>query len=242
MVSAPFPLNILHFLTASLLINMKSVRANVFVLHIYYFPIAVVTFVVFFFYQILILPLCYVKLVGHKFALMVKSPKGHKASTTLDRAGRAILFIPFGPFLLALTCIMDCIWFFMHLYKMDLERAAYKSTSGLESPTVDINRRTYKKMLKYFEQKNEQLVMQKRVAEDLRSYLDVMEGVKCLVYGRPSQIPGDKLGIYITYAAKFMKPGMLVRGGETYLMQDEDDGGEMQKSMEQVVQEFNVVK
>ena len=47
MVSAPFPLNMLHFLTGSLLINMRSPTANLVVLHIYYFPIAVVTFIVF---------------------------------------------------------------------------------------------------------------------------------------------------------------------------------------------------
>ena len=74
MVSAPFPLNCLHFLSASLLINMKSPTANAFFLHIYYFPIAVLSFLVFSVYQVAILPFCYVKLIGHKFALMIKSP------------------------------------------------------------------------------------------------------------------------------------------------------------------------
>jgi hypothetical protein len=73
-VSAPFPLNLLHFLTGSLLLNLKSPSANVAVLHIFYFPIAVLAFLVFFVYQLLILPLCYVKLVGHKFALAIRSP------------------------------------------------------------------------------------------------------------------------------------------------------------------------
>jgi len=42
--------------------------------------------------------------------------------------------------------------------------------------------------------------MQKRVAVDLRHYLDVMEGVKCMVYGNPKCISKEKLGIYSTYA------------------------------------------
>lgn len=74
------------------------------------------------------------------------------------------------------------------------------------------------------------------MAEDLRKYLDVMEGVKCLVYGRPKSIPQEKLGVYFTYAAKFVKPGIVLGNGnkssERYEMIEEDDQGEMQKSME----------
>jgi hypothetical protein len=62
-----------------------------------------------------------------------------------------------------------------------------------------------------------------------------MEGVKCLVYGRPKSIPQEKLGVYFTYAAKFVKPGIVLGGGakgERYEILDEDDNGELQKSME----------
>ncbi len=55
-------------------------------------------------------------------------------------------------------------------------------------------------MLSYFSLKNEQLVQQKRVAEDLRAHLDVMEGVRCMVYGRPKVVPADKVDLYFTYA------------------------------------------
>jgi hypothetical protein len=43
-------------------------------------------------------------------------------------------------------------------------------------------------------------VPEKKVAEDLREYLDVMEGLKCMIYGKPKEIPNDKLGLYIAYA------------------------------------------
>jgi hypothetical protein len=39
----------------------------------------------------------------------------------------------------------------------------------------------------------------------LRAYLDVMEGVKCLVYGRPKMIAQDKLNLYLTYAPRLIK-------------------------------------
>ena len=70
----------------------------------------------------------------------------------MDRAGHAFIFIVIGPVLLTLNCVVDLFWFLAHLYKTDLEKSQRKQVS------VDINRRTYKKMLRYFEQKNEQLV------------------------------------------------------------------------------------
>lgn len=76
MVSAPFPLNILHFFTSPILINKRKQSTNLVVLHIYYFPIALMSFVVFACYSLVIVPFCYVKIVGHKFALMVVSPQG----------------------------------------------------------------------------------------------------------------------------------------------------------------------
>lgn len=145
------------------------------------------SFVVFACYSLVIIPFCYVKIVGHKFALMVVSPQGQGARSTLDRAGHAFLFLAVGPLVLVLNYLVDLYWFIAHLYKMDLEKANTKGdpTAAKES---EINRRTYKKMLEYFSLKNEQLVQQKRVAEDLRNYLDIMEGVKCLVYGRPNHV------------------------------------------------------
>lgn len=122
-VSAPFPLNILHFFAGSLVLNMRSPFANVVVLQIYYIPVAFTSFIVFFFYQLLILPFCYIKIIGHKFALMVKSPQGQGSRSTLDRAGNAFLFIIFGALLLSINAIADLYWFVRHLYKMDLEKS-----------------------------------------------------------------------------------------------------------------------
>ncbi len=115
MVSAPFPLNILHFFTAPILINLRKVGANMVVLHLYYFPVAVASFAVFSVYQVLVIPLCYVKIV--------MSPQGHGARTTLDRAGHALLFMALGPLILTLNVVVDLYWYVVHLYKMDLEKS-----------------------------------------------------------------------------------------------------------------------
>lgn len=74
LISAPFPLNILHFLTAPCLLNVRRASFNVKLLHIYYLPIAFISVVIFTVYQVIIIPFCYMKVVGHKFALMIVSP------------------------------------------------------------------------------------------------------------------------------------------------------------------------
>lgn len=73
-VSAPFPLNMLNFTLGSIVISTKSPAANIALLNLYYLPISVICFVIFALYQVIILPFCYLKMIGHKFALMIKSP------------------------------------------------------------------------------------------------------------------------------------------------------------------------
>jgi hypothetical protein len=71
-ISAPFPMNILNFLLGAIVIILKSPGANVILLRIYYMPVAVFSFIAFIVYQYLMLPFCYIKMIGHKFALIVK--------------------------------------------------------------------------------------------------------------------------------------------------------------------------
>ena len=54
-------------------------------------------------------------------------------------------------------------------------------------------------MLQYFQTKNEQLVLQKQVAEDLREYLDVPEALRCLIWGKQDMVSQDKVDLYLQY-------------------------------------------
>ena len=111
-------------------------------------------------YQILILPLAYIKVVGHKFALVIKAPKGKGSSSSLDRAGQALLFLLVGGLLMAASVFTDTYWFIMHLYKMDLDKSITKKTKSEEvSELPEIHRRSYKLMMKYFGDQNDQLVL-----------------------------------------------------------------------------------
>lgn len=67
-------MTVLNFIFGGIIIAMKSIPANILLLRIYYLPVAVCSFIAFSLYQIAMLPVCYLKMTGHKFALMVKSP------------------------------------------------------------------------------------------------------------------------------------------------------------------------
>lgn len=54
-------------------------------------------------------------------------------------------------------------------------------------------------MFTYFNQQNEQLVLLKRVVEDLRDFLDVEEGLRCKIWGKPESIPENKINFYLAY-------------------------------------------
>ena len=86
-VSAPFPLSVCNLLFGSIVLGAKSPTLNLILLHFYFLPVLIVCLVVFVLYQLAILPFCYIKMLGHKWALIVKAPVGKGSSSSLDRAG-----------------------------------------------------------------------------------------------------------------------------------------------------------
>jgi hypothetical protein len=91
----------------------------------------------------------------------VKAPVGKGSLSSLDRAGQFFFFMLFGPLLLILNVIVDTVWYLIHVYQTNLDRSnsskAFVGHDDIEND--EIHRRTYKKMLSYFETKNEQLVL-----------------------------------------------------------------------------------
>lgn len=65
-----------------------------------------------------------------------------------------------------------------------------------------LNKRTFKKMFDYFESDGLSISSQLRVAQDLREKLDVIEGIKGLLYSAPSIIPQDKVEFYVAHKIK----------------------------------------
>ena len=236
-ISVFFPLSTLNLVFGSIVLGAKSPTFNRIMLHIYFFPVMLVCLLIFIAYTIVIMPFAYVKIVGHKFALMVKGPSGTGSITSLDRFGNGILFLFIGPILVVFSAIVDIFWFISHTYKMDLDKTETKHTyQGKYTNTEDderkpLHRRTYKKMFKYFETQNDQLVQLKDVAEDLRDYFDVFEGIRCMVFGKPEEIAESKMSLYVAYATK------KVGEGNT-----NDNNNDDYFEVEKVVSEFTTIK
>lgn len=108
---------------------------------------------IFIVYQFAILPLAYFKMVGHKLALVIKNPTGVGGKTTSDRFGYAFFFLCFGLIILFLDCLADIYWFVVHVYQTNLDVAVQKQKESDHGFGIHnaIDRRTFKKMLHYFE-------------------------------------------------------------------------------------------
>jgi len=83
--------------------------------------------------------------------------------------------------------------------------------------------------------------LQKKVAADLRTYLEVEEGLRCMIWGKPDEISEDKVALYLTYAKK----------GDDVPIPNGDSKTEPQLndvlnddffSVEKVVHEFSTIK
>ena len=61
-----------------------------------------------------------------------------------------------GPLFVTFSFLVDSFWFFVHMYKSDLDKTITKRTKSEETSDLpEIHRRTYKKMLSYFELQND---------------------------------------------------------------------------------------
>jgi hypothetical protein len=181
-VSPVYPLSIANMLLGTYILSVKNPVHNTIILHFYFLPIMLVCLTIFVCYQVVILPFSYVKIVGHKFALMIKNPQGTGAKSTSDRFAYAVYFAIIGPAVLCLDCIVDIYWFLVHTYKTDLDIVArQKQEDRGFGITNSINRRTFKKMLHYFEvqsgQEMQQIALQSDVSKDIREYLGVDQGI-----------------------------------------------------------------
>lgn len=106
----------LNLTLGTLVLSNKSPRLNRIVQHIYFFPVLLGVLLIFLAYQLFILPVAYVKMFFHKFALVVNNPQGVGAKSKSNRLGYAVLWTFVGPFILMANYFVDIYWFFKHVY------------------------------------------------------------------------------------------------------------------------------
>ena len=185
---------------------------------------------------------------------MVKNPKGTGSKSTSDRFGFAVFFLLLGPLILALDCLTDIYWFIKHTYMTDLDiQAQQKKTDKPFGLTNSINRRTFKKMLHYFEMQTtsdmQQIAQFKDVARDIRDYLNVEEGIRTMIYGANEQATDFNKSLFYAYDKKDMH-GQSARSGHDntsqQLVPQEEDGLKVDPptpaTSADVVHEYNIVK
>ena len=123
-ISAPYPLNILNMLFGVYVLSVKNPKHNRVILHLYYLPTMLTCLFLFIGYNFAMIPICYVKVVGHKFALIIRNPQGYGSKTKSDRLGYTLYFLALGPFILFLDSVVDICYFIKHLYMDDLIEVA----------------------------------------------------------------------------------------------------------------------
>jgi len=111
LVSIPVPLNVTLIVFAPILLTSKDPeRVNKWILYFAYFPTLLFTTSLFLAYNIVLLPLAYVKLFFHKLVMIFVYSKSYRVSRA-DKFMNVIVFLLIGAIRLILNVISDQIVF-----------------------------------------------------------------------------------------------------------------------------------
>lgn len=123
LISLPPPLNVFLAILAPFLLTSKNPEIwNRVILWVAYFPILIITTTVFFLYNLLLLPLAYVKIFFHKLVMIFVYSKSYRVSRA-DKFILTVVFIPVGPVRLMSNVILDTIAFVSHCMQTELKKS-----------------------------------------------------------------------------------------------------------------------
>jgi hypothetical protein len=94
---------------------------NIAILWVAYLPVLIVTTALFFVYEILLLPLTFVKVLFHKMIMIFIYSKSYRV-TKADKFMLWILFMMIGPLRLLVNVVTDTAAFVKHAMVMDLKK------------------------------------------------------------------------------------------------------------------------
>lgn len=114
LISLPPPLNVFLFFLAPFLLTSKNPEIwNKVILWVAYLPILVLATTIFFVYNVLLLPLAYVKLFFHKLVMIFVYSKSYRVSKA-NKFILTVIFIPVGPIRLICNVAVDTVAFVSH--------------------------------------------------------------------------------------------------------------------------------
>lgn len=128
LVSIPPPLNILLVIFAPFLLTTRNPsKLNEIILCFAYIPTMLAVTLLFFIYQICLLPVTYVKLFFHKLVMIYVYSKSYRVSRA-DKFITFTFFVFFGPFSLAINAVVDVLYFLCHLWLRDMPKTKHKTS------------------------------------------------------------------------------------------------------------------
>ena len=125
---------------------------------------------VFFIYNILLLPICYVKLWWHKLIMIYVYSKSYRVSRA-DKFLTFIMFWPFGLPTLILNSIVDVYHFIKHLWMKDVLKTQHKTSFE------KLKQNKIESLAQYFRDKNEKILPYKDIATDIRQRFKVFQTI-----------------------------------------------------------------
>ena len=127
LISLPTPFNFFHiFFAPFLLTSSRPQRCNECILTLGYLPVMLGVTIVFSIYNLLLVPLAYVKLWWHKLIMIYVYSKSYRVSRA-DKFITFCLFWIFGLLTLTLSALADIYYFVRHLWLRNLLKTQHKS-------------------------------------------------------------------------------------------------------------------
>ena len=125
---------------------------------------------VFVVYNILLIPVCYVKLWWHKLIMIYVYSKSYRVS----RADKFIVFVMFwglGLITLSINTVVDVWYFLQHLWITDINKTQHKTNQE------QLSKRNVNVLSQYFKEKQDKIMPYKDTATDIRTKFGVFNSI-----------------------------------------------------------------
>ena len=167
LVSLPPPANgLLLFLAPFLMTTQNPEVINKAILWVAYAPILLMSFMVFFGYNVILLPITYLKVFFHKMIMIFVYSKSYRVSRA-DKFMLWIFFAMVGPFRLTVNLITDLIAFVQHCTLQNLSKTRVNIR---EQP---LKKNSLQMASNYFKNRKERMLMFKQAAGELRDKMSI---------------------------------------------------------------------
>ena len=144
------------------------------ILALSYLPVMFGALLVFIVYNIVLLPVCYIKLWFHKMIMIYTYSKDYRVSRA-DKFFVFVIFVIVGPFTLALNCITDNYYFIRHLWLKDLIKTKHKTSDQ------QISNHNLVLVCSYFKAKQEKVIPYKEAAIQIRAQMGLFQTIMGLL-------------------------------------------------------------